>query len=116
MVVRLDLKDYSMAIPDIHQTGILFSGRDQHLLPFPGEGLQPFDRILITAMLAPHGAKSAQFCKIWHAPQFIFDQTEFLRRKPQLLGRFNGYLHKAAKLRSASQLKEKISRFAGYGV
>src|SRR5690242_17329278 len=59
VIMALDLEYYPKPIPYVHQSGILFTGLDQHLLPFTRQGLQPLDGILITAMLAPHGTKGA---------------------------------------------------------
>jgi hypothetical protein len=57
VIMRFDLEHYPVAAADIHQPGILFPGLYKHLFAFPGERLQPFDRVFITAVLAPHGAE-----------------------------------------------------------
>src|SRR5580658_2878949 len=125
MIMGFDLEYDAIAAADIHQPGILLSGLHEHLFAFPREGLQPFDRILVATMLAPHRAESAQFCEIGGSAKLLPDQFELFSGEPKLFGRFCGNLHvrKITNPRSISlpathilHKSTRIARFAGYGL
>jgi hypothetical protein len=93
MIVGLDLEYDTQSVTDVHQPGIFLTGLHQHTPPIPGQGLEPSDGILITAVFTPHTGESAELIEIGGTAEFLADQLELLIGQPQLTGGLDGYFH-----------------------
>ncbi|MFN8247019.1 MAG: hypothetical protein U0T56_11625 [Ferruginibacter sp.] len=56
--MRLDLEYHAVTLANVHQPGIFLAGFYQHFLSLTGQGFQPFDGVLVTAVFL-HAAESA---------------------------------------------------------
>ena len=98
VVVALNLECATQPIADVDDAGILFASLHEHVGTFFGEGLQPLDRVLVRAVLAPHHRVHAHLREIGRAAEDGFDLVELFRAQAHLLGlvegcRCNGCLH-----------------------
>ena len=98
VVVTLNFERAAQSVADVDDAGILFASLHEHVGTFLGEGLQPLDRVLVRAVLAPHHRVHAHLCEIGRAAEDGFDLVELFRAQAHLLSlvegcRCNGCLH-----------------------
>ncbi len=65
---------------------------------FPGEALQPYDGVLVAAVLAPHHGVHAQFGEVRGTAQDGFYAFKFVCCKSKLFGGFYCGLHELMKV------------------
>ena len=83
--MALDLEDDGLAIADIDDAGILARAADD-ARPRRRQGLQPYLRGFIGAVLTPHSRKDAELCQVRRAAEDRNRAVEFLGAEP-VLGR-----------------------------
>src|SRR5205085_320730 len=81
MVVALDLEDDYFAVADIDDPGILARAADD-ARPRRRQGLQPYLRGFIRAVLAPHRRKDAELGQVRDAAEDRNRAVEFLGAEP----------------------------------
>jgi hypothetical protein len=91
MIVALDLEGNCEAVSNVDQTGILFPCTHQQSSPTPGEGLNNRDRVLITAMLAPHNAINTEFGVCRCPTKDSENPLVFIWREPMTVGQVGSY-------------------------
>ena len=70
-------EDDSPTVAKVHKAGIFLTGGHEHPAACARQGLEPFNRILVAAVLAPHAAESAELGEVWCPPKFLFYQFKF---------------------------------------
>ena len=78
MIVRLNFENTTEAVADIYQTGIFFTGFNEHVWAIFGKGFEPKYGIFIRTMFTPHDGVNSGFGKIGSAAKYLFDLLKFV--------------------------------------